>query len=615
MTENTIKILPSQLVNQIAAGEVVERPVSIVKELVENSLDAKASQIAVKIEQGGFKSIEVSDNGDGIAGNQLALALSRHATSKIASFADLTAINQFGFRGEALPSIASVARLTLTSQAATAEMGNQIVTEGGDVNGCEVVPVARRQGTTVTVKDLFFNVPARRKFLKTERTEFSHIQQFLHRIALARFDVEFILQHNAKTIFHFSKAHHKNELRARLQKILGTAFAEQSVWFSEKIEDIAVSGWLGLPTISRSQPDMQYCYVNGRVVRDKTLSHAVRQAYNDVLYQDRHPCYILYVDIATEKVDVNVHPAKHEVRFRDQRLIHDFVHVAVKRALADLSPETVTNLAEHQRELRSDISDDFAAQTTSAKAATQPHLNLSATKRSGGAMSQDFYKQVAEHIQAKSEYAEAANTDSTDNIADEQIMPPLGEAICQVHGVYIVAQNAKGLVLVDMHAAHERITYEHLKAAHGKQGVHSQSLLVPEMLEVSEKEADVCELHTEALQKIGLGVERIGLCKLRIKRVPSLLKGTDHSRLLLDVLSDFIEHGTSERIEGHINEVLSTMACYGAIRANRKLSVDEMNVILRDIESTEHSGQCNHGRPTWLQFSMEQLDKLFKRGQ
>ena len=612
MTENTIKILPSQLVNQIAAGEVVERPVSIVKELVENSLDANASQVVVKIEQGGFKSIEVSDNGDGIAGNQLALALSRHATSKIASFADLTAINQFGFRGEALPSIASVARLTLTSQAATAEMGNQIVTEGGDVNGCEVVPIARRQGTTVTVKDLFFNVPARRKFLKTERTEFSHIQQFLHRIALARFDVEFILEHNAKTIFHFPQAHHESELRARLQKILGTAFAEQNISFSKKIENIAVSGWLGLPTISRSQPDMQYCYVNGRVVRDKTLSHAMRQAYNDVLYQDRQPCYILYLDIATEKVDVNVHPAKHEVRFHDQRLIHDFVYVAVKQALAELSPKTATNLAEHHRQLRDDKGGGNLSPSVAVNTATQPRLNLSADKRSGVAMSRDFYRQVAEHIQPLTEHAEADNINKTN---DDTVMPPLGEAVCQVHGVYIVALNTEGLVLVDMHAAHERITYERLKAAHGKQGVHSQSLLVPEMLEVSEKEADVCESHTETLEEIGLAVERIGLCKLRIKRVPSLLKGADHSRLLADVLSDLIEHGTSERIANNINEVLSTMACYGAIRANRKLSVDEMNVILRDIESTERSGQCNHGRPTWLQISMDQLDKLFKRGQ
>ena len=609
MTEGTIRVLPSQLVNQIAAGEVIERPVSIVKELVENSLDANASQIIVKIEQGGLKSIELSDNGDGIPADQLALALSRHATSKITSFEDLTAIKQFGFRGEALPSIASVSRLTLGSNTSAKEPGHQIVVDGCDANTDDIVPMARRQGTTLKVNDLFFNVPARRKFLKTERTEFSHIQQFLYRIALACHKVELILEHNGKTIFHFPKAEHKTELQVRLKKILGSAFAEQNVWFSEKIEGLAASGWLGLPTIARSQPDMQYCYVNGRVVRDKTLAHAMRQAYNDVLYQDRHPCYILYLDIAAAKVDVNVHPAKHEVRFHDQKLVHDFVHITVKRALAEISPDTVTNLVEHQYELRNDKS----LPATSDKAANQPHLNLSVDRRGANKLSGDFYRKVAEHIPpASSEYKQ---TETSDKAADDNAMLPLGEAVCQVHGVYIVAQNSEGLVLADMHAAHERITYERLKVAHQKQGVHSQPLLVPETLEVSEKEADICELNIETLEKIGFGVERIALCKLRIKRVPSLLKGADNSRLLMDVLADIIEHGSSERIENYINDVLSTMACHGSVRANRKLSIDEMNVILRDIESTERSGQCNHGRPTWLQLSMNQLDKLFKRGQ
>lgn len=612
MTERPIKVLPSQLVNQIAAGEVIERPVSIVKELVENSLDANAGRVAVRIEQGGLKSIEVSDNGDGIPAAQTALALSRHATSKIASFEDLTAIRHFGFRGEALPSIASVSRLTLSSRARGEAHGHQIVADGGDTEASEVVPSACQPGTTVIVKDLFFNVPARRKFLKTERTEFLHIQQLLYRIALACYGVEFILEHNGKTIFHFPKADHKTELRTRLKKILGAAFAEQSIWFSERIEQTAVSGWLGLPTISRSQPDMQYCYVNGRVVRDKTISHAMRQAYNDVLYQERHPCYVLYLEIAAPKVDVNVHPSKHEVRFHDQKLVHDFVHVAVKRALAELSPETMKNLAEHQRALRNDRRDYGSAQATLAKSTTQPHLNLSVDKRSGSSMGHAFYRRVAEHIQPTEGYARAKTAVQA---TDDSAMPPLGEAVCQVHGVYIVAQNTEGLVLVDMHAAHERITYERLKKAHCKQGIHSQPLLIPETLEVSEQEADVCELQTETLDSIGFGVERIGLCKLRIKRVPSLLTGSDNNRLLRDVLSDFIEHGSSERIANNINEVLSTMACHGSVRANRKLSVDEMNAILRDIEATERSGQCNHGRPTWLQLSMDQLDKLFKRGQ
>ena len=606
MTKHAIKILPSQLVNQIAAGEVIERPVSIVKELVENSLDAQANEIVIKIERGGLKSIEVSDNGNGIPANQLMLAVSRHATSKISSFEDLTTIVQFGFRGEALPSIASVSRLTLSSCIASEDAGSQIVVDGSDADGSEVMPVARQPGTTVTVNDLFFNVPARRKFLKTERTEFSHIQQFVYRIALARFDVGFILEHNAKQICHFSNARHKTEQHARLKKILGNAFAEQNIQFSEKTEAATVFGWLGLPTISRSQPDMQYCYVNGRVVRDKTISHAVRLAYNDVLYQGRHPCYILYLDIAADKVDVNVHPAKHEVRFHDQRLVHDLVYVAIKRALAELSPDKVVNLAEHQRELQNDRPDELR-QTT-----TQPHLSLSAAKRSSTRMGSNFYKQVAEHVQP---FTKDASPEGTDKTINEYPLPPLGEAICQVHGIYIVAQNAKGLVLVDMHAAHERITYERLKVAHGDLGVRSQPLLVPETLEVSDKEADLCEHHSETLAKVGFGVDRIGPTKIRIKSIPSLLKNTDYGRLLSDVLSDFIEYGISDRIEGNINEVLSTMACHGSVRANRKLSIDEMNIILRDIESTERSGQCNHGRPTWLQLSIEQLDKLFKRGQ
>ena len=399
MALSIIKILPSQLANQIAAGEVIERPVSIVKELVENSLDANASRIVVKIERGGSKSIEVSDDGDGIPAEQLALALSRHATSKISSVEDLMAIKQFGFRGEALPSIASVSRLTLSSNTSEQEPGHQIVVNGGDVVADRVVPVARSKGTTVTVNDLFFNVPARRKFLKTERTEFSHIQRFLYRIALAHHNVELILEHNGKTIFHFPKTGNQSELHSRLEKILGKAFAEQNIWFSEDIEDLAVSGWFGLPTVARSQPDMQYCYVNGRVVRDKTIAHAVRRAYSDVLYQDRHPCYILYLDIAANEVDVNVHPAKHEVRFQDQKLVHDFVHIAIQHALARISPKTTPNLIEHQGGLQN-IPDRSISYEVSVKKPGQPHLNLSVNRHNSGQLSGDFYKQVSEHIQS-----------------------------------------------------------------------------------------------------------------------------------------------------------------------------------------------------------------------
>ena len=601
MAETHIKILPLQLVNQIAAGEVIERPVSVVKELVENSLDAGADSIELDIEQGGIKRIAVCDNGHGIAADEVALALARHATSKIESFEDLMRINHFGFRGEALPSIASVARLSLTSRAASSEVGWQWVVAGGDE--CqEATPVAHACGTTVEVQELFFNVPARRKFLKKERTEFSHIQQFIYRIALLRFDVEFVLKHNGRTIVQFHKASSEADKKLRLRKILGDSFAEQCLWFAEQSEACAVSGWLGLPTIARSQPDLQYCYVNGRVVRDKSISHALRHGYRDVLYQERHPCYIVYVNVAPNKIDVNVHPAKHEVRFHEQRLIHDFIQVAVQRALASVSPRDVPNLAEHHRTLKSDHPSHSHSQATSS-GGKQPQLGLAA--RHPSRVDDRFYKQVAER----------ATTTSAAIPDESQMAPPLGYAVCQVHGVYVVAQNSEGMVIVDMHAAHERITYEKLKTARDNQGIRSQPLLVPVTVELSEREADLCEQYAAPLDKVGLGVDRTSETSVMIRRVPALLEDVDSRQLLCDVLADFAEHGSSDRIEAHRNEILSTMACHGSVRANRKLSLDEMNALLRSIESTERSGQCNHGRPTWVQLSMNQLDKLFKRGQ
>lgn len=604
MTETSIKILPLQLVNQIAAGEVIERPVSVVKELVENSLDADADRVQLDIEQGGVKRIVVRDNGHGIAADQIALALSRHATSKIEAFEDLMRISHFGFRGEALPSIASVSKLTLTSRDANAEAGWCLTVESGE-SAEEPTPVAHECGTTVEIQELFSNVPARRKFLKKERTEFLHIQQFVYRIALARFDVEFLLKHNGKTVVHFHKATNDVDKKLRLRKILGDAFAEQCLWFSEHTEGCSVSGWLGLPTISRSQPDMQYCYVNGRVVRDKTISHAMRQGYHDVLYQERQPCYIVYVDIAPDKVDVNVHPAKHEVRFHEQKLVHDFAQVAVKRALADLSPEDLPNLVEHHRSLASDHPTHTQLQPSAQSSSGQPQLALAMRNRGGTVPSDMLYKKVSEHISAG--IAEARD--------DSQLDLPLGYAVCQVHGVYVIAQNNEGVIIVDMHAAHERITYEKLKTACANEGIRSQPLLVPVTVEMSESDADLCEQHTEALDKVGFSVDRTGETSVMIRRIPSLLEDVDSQQLLRDVLADFAEHGSSNRIESHINEILSTMACHGSVRANRKLSLDEMNALLRSIESTERSGQCNHGRPTWVQLSMDQLDKLFKRGQ
>ncbi len=592
-----IQVLPSRLINQIAAGEVIERPGSVVKELVENSLDAGAARIRVRIEHGGVKRIEIADDGRGIPKAELSLALSRHATSKITAFDDLARVCDFGFRGEALPSIASVSDLTLASRTAADESGWRLRARGdGEFEDPAPKALARR-GTVVEVCNLFSNVPARRKFLKTGRTEFGHIQQFLHKIALSRFDVEFILEHDGKTVFHFDVADSEPARRQRLGKILGRAFAEQCAWFEGRTDGLEVSGWIGAPTVSRSQPDMQFCYVNGRVVRDKTVSHAARQAYEDVLYHGRHPYYVLYLDIEPSAVDVNVHPAKHEVRFRDQRQIHDFVRVTMKRAIAALSPGDTPNLAEYQRVL--------VNENPQASASPRPPLKI---PHSASAATTGFYHRISDHPPPS--YTGAARADPA---AAEAL--PLGYALCQIHGVYIVAQNDKGMVLVDMHAAHERITYEHLKQAYKGQGIREQPLLVPLSVEVGEHEADLCERHADELKRVGFGVDRMGRETLVVRRVPSLLAGADAARLLRDVLSDLGEHGASSRVERDMDAVLSTMACHGSVRANRLLSLDEMNALLRDMEETERSGQCNHGRPTWAQLGMEQLDKLFKRGQ
>ena len=593
-----IQVLPSRLINQIAAGEVIERPGSVVKELVENSLDAGATRVRARIEHGGVKRIEISDNGRGIPKDELPLALARHATSKIAAFDDLTQVRDFGFRGEALPSIASVSDLTLSSRTGGGASGWRLRARG-DGEFDEPAPCAlARRGTVVEVCNLFSSVPARRKFLKTDRTEFGHIQQFFHKIALSRFDVEFILEHDGKTVFHFEAADGEAQCRRRLRKILGAAFAEHCARFEGRTDGLEVSGWIGAPMVSRSQPDMQFCYVNGRVVRDKTVGHAARQAYEDVLYHGRHPYYVLYLDIEPSAVDVNVHPAKHEVRFRDQRLVHDFVRVTMKRAIAGLTPADTPNLAEHQRALINE--NPHAAGGAPPLHIPRPQ-SLSAT---------NFYHRISDRPPPP-----YTATPAPDAGADAGAPPPLGYALCQIHGVYIVAQNDKGMVLVDMHAAHERITYERLKQAHKGQGIREQPLLVPVPVEVGEHEADLCERHADELKRAGLGVDRTGPATLTVRRIPSLLDGADAAQLLRDVLSDLAEHGASQRIERDLDAVLSTMACHGSVRANRMLSLDEMNALLRDMEKTERSGQCNHGRPTWAQLGMEQLDKLFKRGQ
>ena len=596
-----IRQLPPQLINQIAAGEVVERPASVVKELLENSLDAGASRIAIDIEQGGVKRIRIRDDGSGIGRDELHLALSRHATSKIQNLDDLERVRSLGFRGEALPSIASVSRLTLTSRTEDEDSGYRLTSDGNDVFG-EPEPAAHPKGTTIEVADLFFNVPARRKFLRKENTEYGHLEQVVKRIALSRFDIGIELKHNGRTAYALRPAGNREQQERRVGDVCGPAFIENAVHIDYASGDLRIWGWMGLPTFSRSQADLQYFYVNGRMVRDKVITHAVRQAYQDVLYHGRHPAFVLFFELDPVLVDVNAHPTKHEVRFREQRLVHDFLYRTLHQALADVRPGEGAEpaLSEMPGEPQPPWS---ASPGTAGPAAYVPPRQ--------GAMPMAAMEQVAAygalHPQATAPLAEA------EQAAEE--MPPMGYALAQLHGIYILAQNAQGLVLVDMHAAHERITYEHLKQAWEGHRVTSQPLLVPVTVAVSRREADVAEAQAATFGSLGFEVGRMGPESLVIRAVPALLRHADAEALMRDVLSDFVEHGQSERVKQSINELLGTMACHGSVRANRRLTVPEMNALLRDMERTERSGQCNHGRPTWVQLSIDQLDKLFMRGQ
>jgi len=592
-----IHALPSLLVNQIAAGEVVERPASVVKELVENSLDAGADRIEVDITQGGVKQIRITDNGHGLYAEDMSLALSRHATSKVSSLQDLERIDSMGFRVEALPSIASVSRLTLTSREQSAEHAWQL--NPGQV---ERVPAAHPVGTTVDVRDLFYNTPARRKFLKTEKTEFSHIEQTLRRLALARPDVAFHLQHNGRMVFNANKAVETATQQQRIAGLVGASFIENALYFEHSAAGLNLSGWVARPTFSRSQADMQHFYVNGRMVRDRLVTHAVRQAFQDVLFHGRHPAYVLFLQLDPVLVDVNVHPTKHEVRFREGRLVHDFIFRTLHQVLADERPQA----AAAETEGKGTASQSLPPAGAPLKAVPQqPGLGLSVAERSAG------YRASVEWQAPKKT---ALATESASEPDDEQV-PPLGFAIAQLHGVYVLAQNADGLIVVDMHAAHERITYERFKAANEGEGMKSQPLLVPVSVNVSPREAELAEQQVATFELLGMEVDRMGEQVLVVRAVPPLLRNADVEKLLRDVLSDLAMYGRSQRVLESINEVLATMACHGSVRANRRLSIEEMNALLRDIERTERAGQCNHGRPTWTQLSMQELDKLFLRGQ
>nr|WP_306275639.1 DNA mismatch repair endonuclease MutL [Pseudomonas oleovorans] len=620
-----IHLLSPRLANQIAAGEVVERPASVAKELLENSLDSGARRIEVEVEQGGVKLLKVRDDGGGIAPDDLPLALARHATSKIRELEDLEAVLSMGFRGEALASISSVSRLTLTSRTADAEQAWQVETEGRDMEP-RIQPAAHPVGTSVEVRDLFFNTPARRKFLRAEKTEFDHLQEVIKRLALARFDVGFHLRHNGKTVFALHEAGDEISRARRVASVCGPAFLEQALPIEIERSGLRLWGWVGLPTFSRSQADLQYFYVNGRMVRDKLVAHAVRQAYRDVLFNGRHPTFVLFLEIDPSTVDVNVHPTKHEVRFRDNRMVHDFLYGTLHRALADVRPEDqVAAPAAISPMVRptGQAAGEFGPQGEMGLAASileTPQATAQPAWRGSGA----GYQQPAGNPGVSAGEAQAAYREYFSPLPAAQVqpmpqeqgdIPPLGYAVAQLKGVYILAENAQGLVVVDMHAAHERITYERLKHAMASEGLRGQPLLVPESIALSQREADCAEEHGEWFQRLGFELQRLGEETVAIRQIPALLKQAEATQLVRDVLADLLEYGTSDRIQAHLNELLATMACHGAVRANRRLTLPEMNGLLRDMEQTERSGQCNHGRPTWTQLSMDQLDKLFMRGQ
>ncbi|MBP7417056.1 MAG: DNA mismatch repair endonuclease MutL [Xanthomonadales bacterium] len=589
-----IRQLPEQLVNQIAAGEVVERPASIVKELVENSLDAGATRIEVELEAGGAKLVRVRDNGHGIAADDLALALSRHATSKIASLDDLESVATMGFRGEALPSMASVSRFALSSRAHDADQAWTIEAEDGRLSAPR--PAQHPVGTTVTVHDLFYNVPARRKFLRAERTEYGHVEELVRTQALAHPAVEFRLSHNGREMQRWGAASAEQRIGAALDESL----LAQSLRIDTSAGDLRLEGWIGAPTAARSQTDRQYFYVNGRPVRDRLVAHAVRQAYADVLFHGRHPAYVLFLTLEPGAVDVNVHPAKLEVRFRDSRRVHDFVFRRLHEALAGTRaggamPDGVGAFATPQP----------AGSVHAAWNPRQSGLGLP-----GQAVPLQAY--AALYSAGSTQHASIPQAGG-DAVADGA-PPPLGYALAQLGGVFVLAENAHGLVLVDMHAAHERVTYERLKDARACGSIPSQLLLVPLPVAVSRREADAVDEHAAEFAALGFELTRVADERVLVRRIPSVLEGSDVEALVRDVLGDLATHGSSARLEEFQNELLSTMACHASVRANRRLELAEMNALLRQMEATERSDQCNHGRPTWVQLTRAELDRMFLRG-
>ncbi|WP_018939004.1 MULTISPECIES: DNA mismatch repair endonuclease MutL [unclassified Thioalkalivibrio] len=619
--------LSEQLINQIAAGEVIERPASVVKELLENALDAGATRVDVRLEQGGVRLIQISDNGSGIYRDEMPLALSRHATSKIACMDDLEALHTLGFRGEALPSIASVSRLSLTSMVADERNGWRLTGDGSDVFR-EAAPASHPVGTTVEVRDLFFNVPARRKFVRTERTEYNHCENVIRTQAAACPEVAFSLRHNDRVTLDLPAADDPGE---RVRALLGDAFLEHATPVDEQRAGLALSGWLGSPTQSRAQPDQQFFFVNGRAIRDRVLAAAVRKAYQDVLYHGRHPMFVLDLELDPTQVDVNAHPTKQEVRFRESRMVHDFIFHSLHKALAALRPGDSGHAA---------AVPDMGAPAPAGRPmpmpaqADRPLSGLGVPGAGGGyappreprlepvGRDPGFGAAWAE-FRGTSAVAEARpaaydtpmpSATSGAPAADPDGMPPLGFALGQVAETFILAESPRGLIVVDMHAAHERITYERLKREWEGARVTSQPLLVPETLDVTPAEAELAEERAGLLGELGFELDRAGPETLTLRAAPALLRGQDTAQLVRDVLADLAADGYSHRAEGAMNAVLGTIACHGSVRSGRRLTLPEMNQLLRDMEATERSGQCNHGRPTWVELDHSALDRLFLRG-
>jgi DNA mismatch repair protein MutL len=584
-TSRSIRILPDPLISQIAAGEVVERPASVVKELLENALDANATRIDVRLEGGGIRRIVVTDDGSGITRDELPLALARHATSKITSLADLENVTSLGFRGEALASIASIAHVTISSRTAGAPNAFTLDGESGTME-----PAAGNIGTRVEVADLFFKTPARRKFLRAENTELAHCLTQVERIAAAHPQVEFNVWHDGRALLALPPA----TLAARTLKLLPEAFATAQRELARQAGPIALRGWVGLPTAARARADAQYFYVNGRFVRDKVLGHAVRAAYADVLHGQAQPMYALFLEIDPHRVDVNVHPTKSEVRFRDSQAVHQFVMHAVGDALAPAAqtPITPTVADEHEQ------SPGARLQPTSPRGTSQSALGIA--------------QPVAEYLAMLAPGALRAPAAAPAAEGEDDL--PLGFALAQVSGIYILAQNRAGLVIVDMHAAHERIVYEKLKRALDARAVPQQRLLIAQVFGADALDVATAEEHVDTLAAIGLDLAPAAPNQLALRALPALLADADGAQLARDVLRDLREHGGGRVLTEHRNELLATLACHTAVRANRRLTIDEMNALLREMEATERADQCNHGRPTWIQLSIGDLDKLFLRG-